>query len=308
MANEHFVPRFFLKNFQAKPGKIWCYERGIRPSLMGVKSVASEEDYYTLKANIPGIGRGQLDRINQVMETDSAPLITRLLTGSITDLSDDEREKLSIFIACLAGRNPFSHRKLMNLDLTVRKELLKVTAEHREGFEKHARSLGIKDDPEHLEELRQNILEFEKHYKVDYEEGTEIDDYFLLQGFDLAFQTAPILRDKHWCLLESNSSRVFVASDNPVALMPDENHPSYTGVGYLNGVVMLPLSPKRCLMLGNKRAKAELIKTRRESVMIINQCVINAAYKQVYSNLLSNDIRKSFESTQEGHNLRILVS
>ena len=51
MANDHYVPRFYLKNFAVagKPGRVWCYQCNRRPSLRGVKSVASEEDYYSLK-------------------------------------------------------------------------------------------------------------------------------------------------------------------------------------------------------------------------------------------------------------------
>ena len=51
MANDHYVPRFYLKNFAVadKPGRVWCYQRNRRPTLRGVKSVASEEDYYSLK-------------------------------------------------------------------------------------------------------------------------------------------------------------------------------------------------------------------------------------------------------------------
>ncbi len=310
MANDHYVPQFYLRNFSpaGARGKIWCYERKKQPRLRGIKSVASEEDFYTLKVDIPFFEKDKLDQMNRVMESDAAPLITRLLTVPKIDLSANEKEKLAMFIACLAVRNPHSQESLMNLDITVRKELMKITAEDKEGFEKHARNLGIDDSPDDLEKLRHEILEFDKHYRVGYERGTEWDDLFLLMGFDSAFKIAPILLDKHWCLLESDSSRVFVTSDNPVVRVRPANYPPQLGLGFLPADILLPLSPKRCLALSNDRPPMELLRAKRERIISANEYIIWNAHRQVFANIRSEDIRKVFEETIEGHNTQVHVA
>ena len=100
MANDHYVPRFYLKNFAVadKPGRVWCYQRNRRPTLRGVKSVASEEDYYSLK---------EADDAFKQIETDSSPIIKRLITTTKMDLTEDECITTSWFIASLLCRTPW---------------------------------------------------------------------------------------------------------------------------------------------------------------------------------------------------------
>jgi len=49
---------------------------------------------------------------------------------------------------------------------------------------------------------------------------------------------------KEWHVLDSNCSRVFITSDNPVALIRPENLPPFYGVGIANGHIVMPISPK----------------------------------------------------------------
>ena len=48
MAKDHYVPQFYLKNFSpwGKRNQIYVYRRGLVPELVGIKTVACDEDYY----------------------------------------------------------------------------------------------------------------------------------------------------------------------------------------------------------------------------------------------------------------------
>ena len=118
----------------------------------------------------------------------------------------------------------------------------------------------------------------------------------------------PIIRHKEWHLLDSKTSRVFITSDNPVVLLPPENYDPRLGLGVMNALIALPLSPRRCLFLTNGKGTSGVRMLGRESVMAINQWTILRAHKQVFSNLKSEDIRIPFDKTTAGHNTKVHVS
>jgi len=76
---------------------------------------------------------------------------------------------------------------------------------------------------------------------------------------------------KEWHVLDSNCSRVFITSDNPVALIRPENLPPFYGVGIANGHIVMPISPKKCLLLVNGDKNPSTIKLNRENVDYINK-------------------------------------
>lgn len=104
MANDHYVPQFYLKNFAAsgKATRIYLYRRRVPPRLERIKRVASDEDYYTMKADIQGVDQKRIDKFFQQMENLAAPVVKKLLSASKMDLSSDDREMLSTFIAFLS--------------------------------------------------------------------------------------------------------------------------------------------------------------------------------------------------------------
>jgi len=54
MANDHYVPRFYLNNFSVggRPGHVFAYKRGIPApyKTRSIKTLASENDFYRLKS------------------------------------------------------------------------------------------------------------------------------------------------------------------------------------------------------------------------------------------------------------------
>lgn len=161
------------------------------------------------------------------------------------------------------------------------------------------RTATIASTPEEIEELRQGILNIDERFRLEFTKDS--DDHFLKEELEAVLMLAPLLYNKHWHIIESSTSRVFVTSDNPVILLPSAS------VGMEKAIVTLPLSPKRCLTMSGVPGKADIIKVSRESVNEVNEQIILQAHKQVFSNLEAKDFQIAFDQTKPGHNTRVVV-
>ncbi len=108
MANDHYIPRFYLRNFEipSRRGHVVVYRRGRKPDLRGVQSVGSANDFYRLKAEDVNIDRNAPDEFLTRMESDAAPIINRVLIAPKLKLSDEELGVLAFFFGYLAVRTP----------------------------------------------------------------------------------------------------------------------------------------------------------------------------------------------------------
>jgi hypothetical protein len=51
MAKDHYIPQFYLRNFEipGRTGWVYSYRRGMKPLPKAIRSIACEEDYYDFK-------------------------------------------------------------------------------------------------------------------------------------------------------------------------------------------------------------------------------------------------------------------
>ena len=63
MARDHYVPQFYLRNFQIprKPRLVYLYRRGKPAGEISIRKVAHEEDYYDLKRDDPEVDKDAID-------------------------------------------------------------------------------------------------------------------------------------------------------------------------------------------------------------------------------------------------------
>ena len=112
---------------------------------------------------------------------------------------------------------------------------------------------------------------------------------------------AEIVYHKEWHLLHSGSSRVFITSDNPVALLPQRGHRPSDGLGFIDASIFVPLSPKRALWLRNDRLPKDVTEINRETVESFNKTIIMRADN---SNLKSADLENGSVRIQSGKEAR----
>lgn len=304
MANDHYVPQFYLCPFQAVQGKVWVYQRGAEPRLRGIKKVASKEGYYTLKTSASGLPNDQPDKVLQALESEAAPIIKFLQTASSASLPASERQALSMFISALHVRTPHHRERMTNLHSAVHKELLKFFAGDKSTFGRYAEKHAI-TDPGQVELTRQ--MAFDESLYLDYEPDSSAD-YFLGQALQMLLEIEPYIRQKHWHLLEPTHGRVFVTSDNPVVIVPPPNYSRYMGLGIGSADIALPLSPTRCLLLTNYKLPDDFITLSPGQTERVITWTVWRAHTNVFSSEKSDSIKATIDRTVPGQNTKVEVS
>lgn len=307
-AKHHFVPQFYLRNFAiaGKPGQIYVYERNKKPAQVSIKNVAAKKDYYSIKSkniDLP-FPRDKVERIFSVGETGAAPIIKHFLTANSVELHPEDREILAIFIAGLSNRTPWFRRNLKDSHISLLKHMLKFAASDKRILASELKKAGVEvESDEELESLMESFQNPDEHFRIGFRGGGS-EDYFLRTALELADNLVPVIYGKELHILESSSCRVFITSDNPIVLLPPKGHHPADGLGFLDASILLPISPKRALLLRNRKAVSEVIQIGREKVDFYNSYVNWFALNEVYSNIMSHDIEKAFNETPESGSLR----
>ena len=309
MANDHYVSQFYLKGFEipTKPKWIYSYKRKIKPRAIAIKSAASAKGYYKIEKDDLTIPEDTVDKIFTIIEDKTAPIIRRIRTADSLTLSKEEKGLLSTFIALLAFRTPFARTAMKNLDVAQSKRDLKRIAVDKEEFHRTSKQIEPDTPPEKIEEYRLLILEFDENFTISHTDAGENEFYFMGQGITIAQELAQILYKKHWHLIESDNSRPFLTSDQPVVLLPDHYHRPDMPVGYYNGRILLPLTPKRALMMTNKPLKNQIIPIKEEKMREYQWYTITRCYQLVYSHIESEEFQKILDSTEEGEVIRVYL-
>ncbi len=305
MTRQHYVPQFYLKNFSISNREdfIYAYKRNKKIFFTNIKNVAVEKNFYTFKNKITGEKINDIDYALTLLEGEVAPLIKKLTKTNYLKLTNGEKTLLSCFISFLHLKNLSSKERLKNAYLEMTKQVLTISAQNREFFKKHIKNAGIKIGGEkEIEESRKFFLEKK------YELYSDDDSYFIVKSLALAQHIAPLIFFKEWNILESDSSRVFVTSDNPVSLIRPKDLPQIYGVGFINGLISIQISPKRCLFLKNEKSSKNITRVNRKYVDFINRHTAFYSYRYIYSNIKSRDIQNMFNETVEGEGEKFLIS
>jgi hypothetical protein len=305
----HYVPQFYLRNFSIpeKREYLFSYGRKGEPFETTINSVAARNNLYILK-NKDGTKDGGLEDMFSMLEGNCEPIIEKIIKFESVDVvSEEEKILLSYFIAFLHTRNLSFLAQQKNTHTALMKTIMKINAEDKEIFREGLKKSKIKvDNNEEVESLRKSILNFDKEFKIEYPRAG--DDYFIANGIEIGNKLVPYVFNKSWGLVISNSSRVFITSDNPVILIKPETLPEFRGHGFINSHIYIPLSPKISLVLTTQKEDIDVVKIKREDVDYFNGLIMYYAHQFVYSNLLSKNIDDTFKQTTEGESERVIVN
>lgn len=135
MAKAHFVPQFYLRNFQIPTdlGLIYLYRRNVNVRKITIRKVAQTEDYYDLKRDDPTTTKDDVDKLMGMSERNAAPTIQRLLTAPSLILSGEEQAYLSWFLGLLGSRTPFIRETIASIEIAIHNRDIKKDASGRPG-------------------------------------------------------------------------------------------------------------------------------------------------------------------------------
>ena len=295
MAKDHFVPQFYLRNFQipTKPGLIYSYRRKLPPRAITIRRVAQAEDYYDLKRPDPTTDKDMVDTLMGMSETKAAPILQRLLTAPKLALSGEEKAHLSSFVGLLGSRTPFIRESIASIDLAIRdrdiKKMVRDKSEVQKIIELHPDT-----PPEEIELACNAFLEGGIH--LDFTRGGETEDFLLGGQLQFSQILEDVLQDKYWNLIETNNSLSFLTSDNPVVTMPTPYHTRDTSLGYADGDILLPISPKRALWFTTRPLADKVIAINRGKMPELQFYSITQCHTSVFSHVLSNDFQRVLDS------------
>ena len=240
-----------------------------------------------------------------ILETAACPVIIKIVKTRELNLGEKEKGILAQFIAFLATRTISFDAWQKNMRIGMQKQLIVETARNKDLLKASFKRAGIKFKSEkELEDMRQSILDFDKHFKVEFKGG---EGYFFKIAAELAMELTQILFNKHWHLLISKTSRVFITSDNPVAIQKVKGVPFQFNSGFMYGTVLLTLSPLLCLLIRFEPLKEEIIQINRVQVDSINKSIMLKSGNFIYSNISSRDIKNTYDDIPEGQDREVII-
>ncbi len=272
-----------------------------QPAKLPIKGIAAVQNFYEVTLTTTGQKSEQVEQLFAQIEGDTKPLMDRLLKAETSiDLESEELSLLSLFMALLYLRGRSCRAKAHNREDQFLKAKMREDTENTERFRALTKEVGLRFDNDlKLEETRKLLHNFDEHFTLTRKRGEE--GQLLSMIFETSYPLAEILFNKTWQIYES-TERIFVTSDNPLTLM------QYSGItpeevrGFETGVVALPVSPTRCLLLepGPNQRKLEVLQLSRKGTSQINGSTMFNAYREVYSKFHSKVTKKLFQKTIEG--------
>nr|WP_320144107.1 DUF4238 domain-containing protein [uncultured Cohaesibacter sp.] len=240
---QHFVPRFYLRNFCDADGYIWTHDSRCGDARRSTpENTGFETNIYSPLAE-DGERFDEIEGFLADVESSAAPLLTRLGNGE--QLDADEKVTISLFIASMFVRSPAQIRQFAALAGDTASWM---TATHVEGDLISKQKRG---EDTQLEEGVLDYLARKDALKV------SVDRRAGLMSF---LQLDPISRqinEMTWSF-EISKDVELITSDNSVFWVAAEKIPRSPygfGLAHRHAVIPFPLSPSRVLRIdhGNLR-------------------------------------------------------
>ena len=309
----HFVPQFYLKNWESSTDKIYVYNRLVEHKNVPFwteKSISGTAYQAHLYTRI--IGEQESDEtekwLNDEFEFPAAPAIQKAVEG--IRLTRDEWSKIIDFFAAQDVRSP--KRLLQNMDSWKEKmpELLdKVLKESLEELERRA-----KNKTETINIPKQDIdfpVRVEKEYKEGEKYGhlqikTVVGREFWISSMKstLKGDVASVLHNHKWTIIRPAEGVFWPTSDNPAIKLNYYRDGTYDlkgGWGREGGELMLPLSPEYLLytQIGNRHPPQ---KNKRVSIELTNKIrilILGNSFRAIFSHIKDQEIPNLIPRTED---------
>ncbi len=296
----HFVPQFYLRNFESRSvGQnhyIFLYQRTREITEPNIRSVGSEKSFYTVQEKSTLKDSSMIEDMFDKIEGKTAPIFKKIIDKDSIYLSEEEKAELDYFLALLYVRTP-GFRKVQTDGYKIAlKHYLRTMAANRDYFRKSMMEVTETKSNLEIDDLREKAYNFDKYFTLEAEGG---ESGLLKLALEDSKAIAPCFYMKTLHLITSIGKAVFITSDNPVVLIPQDR---LYGKGPIHSTIILPISPKKCILYHNEKKKDKIF-ISEEQVRKINQCVMSSSNNFIYSNLVSKKILKAFTITPHGDRL-----
>lgn len=248
----HFVPQSYLKRFARidKPSQIYTYEISRKPYSTNIENIAGQRDFYTYRDATTEKETAALENVFADIDDKGARILNSLddMEDGFVELPEEKKADLFYYIAHLHTRNLQQRKQLAQMYEQMSLVQMQAFASDKDSFHQQSKSApdGIYTY-ELAEKARQSLLNGDLGVDID-----PMSEHFIGATLENAQDLYFILmKFKRLALLSIVSGpRHFVTSDNPVThYLENEDPRRKMGVGYINAIFQLPISPTRCLLL-----------------------------------------------------------
>jgi hypothetical protein len=297
----HYVPKFYLKNFTFDKDRkfLYVYEYKGEVKRVSITDVAIKKGFYTFVDKSTKCRIDKLEEFFADIENKTAPVLSKIIGSENLNISDSDREILSLFISTLYIRTT----RFFSIQKDIAREMIKtelnVSAQDKENFSNSVKMVaGTKIEDDEIEMARKLVLEgIDKNFRVSINDEA-VKPHFFKIDLETAWDCLAFLNMKKWHLLINNTDLPFITSDNPAVIQkPNFIYDDRVNRGLGFATIILPISPKLCLLLRNKQFKKEIIDIDNvDHIKKINYSVMLLSYRFIFSNINSEEIKQSFDS------------
>lgn len=296
-AMHHFVPQSYLKRFSRpdRPTQIYAYEIDREPYSPNIEGIAGQRDFYTYTDTETNKETAALENALADIDDKGAAMLRVLdeKADGYVELTDEQKGNLFYYIAMLHTRNLQQRKYFADMYSQMSQLHVQTYASDKDSFHKALKDeFGDQYDHDEMEKSRQNILNGEMKINFD-----PLSEHFLGATLENAQHLYAILMKlkKPVLLSVTSGNKRFVTSDNPVTHYLENGDPRRVfGVGYVNAIFQLPISPTRCLILIDDSYVIDDYECDEDVVDHMNFYTYRYADRWIFSHVSSSGISEMF--------------
>lgn len=271
--NQHFVPRFYLKNFTDSNDKIFVYDKTTYKVFQtAVENVACENYFYdSVRLETEFKEKQYLEKFYSSIESEFAPFyldfVSKIESKEKDKITEEDKKTFANYLVLQIERTK-ENREIIRQIYSVLKEQL-------------------------IEKVftKQQLIDF--GFELENPDPKDLHIESILLGDKMRNTLVKILENHIWILVENNTNQPFFTSDNPIvkiANIKDEYTP-YDGYASAGIEIIFPLNGKYLFVICEREyfKKLEIIENSKlttdciDNVNYYNSLEIIRSYRQVFS-------------------------
>ena len=261
---QHFVSRFYLKEWSDADEKTWMYPvNGAAPIHVSIDEIAFERGLYSHPAadKVPPLKTEKF--LGEKIES----LFAKVWPG-IIDRAEDTKTRINIarFIALMNLRHPNEKQNIQTVNKAFRDAVSKHSPDEEVEFVIKGKSIIVRVD---------EVLKFTNN------DRDTIQTQFLRLMPHTMMEIAEVLVKRRWGIIFSDWP-AFVTSDCPVVLCRGMSTKTNFGFGTPGTNILFPISPTRLLAIDD-RWDYEFAHYKLTKPDIYNRIIARAAHRFVYA-------------------------
>lgn len=293
--NQHYVPRFYLKNFLNKERRFWAFQKDSKKIFQTTPdNVANEKFFYDLPIMDDALGEEQaIEKYLSTFESIIAPLLAGFLkkvdAREIDSLDEDLRSLLCDFLVLQIIRTKAQREGTIQMNALLKTNLIES------GWLSETQINEIKSS---------NVDETAKRIQLER----------IVSDGGMKGEFSAILKGHIWLLFKNLTKTPYYTSDHPVIKIPHVDRSPRSNNGYKsNGIeVAIPLSSTHLLVLLERTHFKDFEKYENEvmvhydeaNVTYYNSLQVSQSYRTLICQ--DNDFELAIEMATKDPHLRDL--